>query len=171
MVPLKSVLIKKVLFCLKQKLVTKFACHGEFLKFPSSQELRTLVDENFEKYNLPDMAYGVDGCHFIFEDKPRGLPPGRNHDQFMNRKNRPSLNVQLIGGTNQLIFDVDFRCPGRMHDAKVWRYSQGKQYVEQRWPRFLLVGDKGYPKSTVLVTPYTEAEAGMDESKRLFNLR
>ena len=59
----------------------------------------------------------------------------------MNRKNRPSLNVQVIGGKNRLIFDVDVRAPGRMHDSRVWRYSHAKQYVEQRHPRFLLAGD------------------------------
>ena len=143
----------------------------EFLKFPTTDKLRELADENFEKYHLPDFAFAVDGCHFIFEDKPRGLPPGRDTDQFMNRKNRPSLNVQLIGGKDRTIFDVDFRCPGRMHDAKVWRFSQAKQYVEQRYPRFLLAGDAGYPRSTVVVVPYTEAEAQNDDRKRLFNLR
>ena len=67
----------------------------EFVKFPTYQEFRQLDDENLEKYHLPDMPFGVDGCHFIFEDKPRGLPPGRSQDQFMNRKNRPSLKGDL----------------------------------------------------------------------------
>ena len=101
----------------------------------------------------------------------RGLFEGRTQDEFLNRKNRFSLNVQLIGGKNRLIYDVDFRCPGQFHDARVWRFSETKQYLEQRWPRFLLAGDSAYPKSTVLVTPYTEAEAQNDASKRLFNLR
>ena len=143
----------------------------EFLKFPTTAQLRELANENYEKYHLPDFAYGIDGCHFIFEDNPRGIPPGRNTDQFMNRKNRPSLNVQLVGGKNRIIFDVDYRCPGRMHDAKVWRFSEAKQYLEQRFPRFLVAADAGYPRSTVVVVPYTDAEARRDESKRLLNLR
>ena len=118
-----------------------------------------------------DFGYAVDGCHFYFEERPRGLFDGTTTDQFMNRKNRPSLNVQLIGGKNRLIFDVDVRCPGRMHDARIWRYSHAKQYVEQRYPRFLMAGDAGYPRSSVVVIPYSQAEARDDESKRLFNLR
>ena len=66
---------------------------------------------------------------------------------------------------------MDSRCPGGFHDARVWRFSEAKQFLEQRWPRFLLAGDSAYPKSTVLVTPYTQAEAQDDETKRLFNLR
>ena len=48
----------------------------EFLRFPSNQELRDNVDLNFEKYKLPDFEYAVDGCHFLFKEKPRGLPEG-----------------------------------------------------------------------------------------------
>ena len=96
---------------------------------------------------------------------------GVDKEQFMNRKDLPSLNVQLIGGLDRIIYDVDYRCPGRYHDARVWRFSQAKEYIEQRYPRYLLAGDSGYPKSNVLVTPYPRAECGNDESKRLFNLR
>ena len=48
----------------------------EFLRFPSNQELRDNADRNFEKYKLPDFGYTVDGCHFLFKEKPRGLPEG-----------------------------------------------------------------------------------------------
>ena len=49
----------------------------EFLKFPTNQELRDIADRNFEKYKLPYFGYAVDGCHFVFKEKPRGLPQGR----------------------------------------------------------------------------------------------
>ena len=85
-----------------------------------------------------------------------------------------------------LIYDVDFCCPGSFHDACVWRsiekhyfsyskvifrFSAVKQYLEQRFPHYLLAGDSAYPRSLVLVTSYSRAEARDDESKRLFNLR
>ena len=43
----------------------------EFLRFPTDLELERNAQENFEKYKLPDFGYGVDGCHFIFQEKPR----------------------------------------------------------------------------------------------------
>ena len=43
----------------------------EFLKFPSNMELELLAEENLEKYHLPNFAYAIGGCHFIFQEKPR----------------------------------------------------------------------------------------------------
>ena len=43
----------------------------EFLKFPTDQEIEQNAQENLQKYKLPDFGYGVDGCHFIFQEKPR----------------------------------------------------------------------------------------------------
>ena len=43
----------------------------EFLKFPSDTQIERNAQDNLEKYKLPDFGYGVDGCHFIFQEKPR----------------------------------------------------------------------------------------------------
>ena len=43
----------------------------EFLKFPDNPKLEQNAMENLEKYHLPDFAYAVDGCHFIFQEAPR----------------------------------------------------------------------------------------------------
>ena len=50
----------------------------EFLKFPTTQELRINEERNFEKYHLSNFAFAVDGCNFVFKDKPRGLPDSNN---------------------------------------------------------------------------------------------
>ena len=71
----------------------------------------------------------------------------------------------------RIIYDVDVRCPGAFHDARVWRFSEVKPYLEQRWPRFLLAGDSAYPRSLVMVTPFPKRESDRDPIKRLFNLR
>ena len=44
---------------------------AEFLKFPDNQELEMLAQENLDKYKLPGFAFGVDGCHFLFQERPR----------------------------------------------------------------------------------------------------
>ena len=93
------------------------------------------------------------------------------NNSVSSRKSRYSLNVQIVGGIDRLIYDVDIRCPGSFHDATVWRYSEVKNYIETRHPRFLLAGDMGYPKSPVLITPFRTAEAEADPLKHLFNMR
>ena len=35
----------------------------EFVHFPSTATLQRNAEENFQKYHLPDFAYGVDGVH------------------------------------------------------------------------------------------------------------
>ena len=77
----------------------------------------------------------------------------------------------MVCGYDREIYDVDFRCPGGFHDAKVWRFSKVKTAIEQRWPIYFLAGDEGYPKSDVLVIPYPANQADNDPSKRLFNIR
>ena len=46
-----------------------------------------------------------------------------------------------------------------------------KPVLEQQHPLFRLAGDSAYPRSKLLIPPYSNAEAGDDETKRLFNLR
>ena len=70
-----------------------------------------------------------------------------------------------------MIYDIDLRCTGSFYDARVWKFSHAKLAIEQRFPRYFLAGDQGYPKSEILITPYSDAEAQMDPSKKLFNMR
>jgi hypothetical protein len=68
-------------------------------------------------------------------------------------------------------FYVTFLCLGSTYDARVWRTSEAKVYLEGTGHDFLLAGDSGYPISQTLVKPYPVDEAGRDASKRLFNQR
>ena len=81
------------------------------------------------------------------------------------------MNVQVVGGLDRLIYDVDFRCPGSYHDSRVWSFSEVKTVLENRFPRYFVAGDQGYPRSPILITPYSANEVDMDPSKKLFNIR
>ena len=73
----------------------------EFLRFPTTQELRENADRNFEKYHLPNFGFAVDGCHFVFKEKPRGLPDGNfllivlKLYNFLNKKYFSLHSLQL----------------------------------------------------------------------------
>ena len=94
-----------------------------------------------------------------------------NFPYFLLNLLRYSINCQIIGGFDRRIYDVDLRSPGSFHDARIWKFSHAKVVIERRFPRYLLAGDQGYPKSEVLVIPYSDEEALHDPSKRLFNMR
>ena len=91
--------------------------------------------------------------------------------ELRNRKSTYSLNTQIIGGLDGLIYDVDFRCPGSVHDATVWRFSQARPYIETRWPKYFLAGDSGNFKCAVLITPNSAQEELNNPRRRLFNIR
>jgi hypothetical protein len=80
--------------------------------------------------------------------------------------------LQVIANDKLLIYDIDNSWPGSTHDARVWRTSDVKEYLEHAGNvGYLLAGDSAYPISHILVKPYPVDEAAGDASKRLFNQR
>lgn len=61
------------------------AIRGQFLYMPSQQQQQANMDAVLQKYKLHDVIAGIDGCHFTFSGKPRGIPVGRNPRLFINR--------------------------------------------------------------------------------------
>ena len=110
---------------------------------------------------------------YFFEEKPRDLPNGVNPQDFWCRKQNYSINTQIIGNDQGLILDMDHRWAGRKHDARVWRRSEAKRYIENQpiEARFYLAADSAYPISPFLMKPFKVNEAAGDPLKRLFNRR
>ena len=97
----------------------------DYLHMPSEEMLRQNAEENFRKYKLPNFGYAVDGVHMVFKEKPRQIPLGMPPKDFFNRKSRSeyflswdgthfndlrySINAQIVGGIDRLIYDVDLR--------------------------------------------------------------
>ena len=96
----------------------------------------------------------------------RNLPPERVAQTFFGRKFRYAINAQVLSGIDRLIYDLVLGAPGRMHDSVVWRTSPVKVHLEEQHPLFRVLGDSAYPKSKLLITPYSTAQAANDESKR-----
>ena len=73
-----------------------------FIKMPTLNEMRDTAEYCRGRYHLPGFAFAVDGTHFRFEEKPRGVPgevPGSHADcrqGFWNRKHDYSVNCQVI---------------------------------------------------------------------------
>ena len=44
-----------------------------FVSMPSEQEMGENMQEVWEKYKLPNVISGTDGCHYLFREKPRFL--------------------------------------------------------------------------------------------------
>ena len=85
------------------------------------------IRDVFDKYKIPNVISGIDGCHFSFREKPRyykkninnlwgwfslliipcpcyltfiysrGVPADRDPEQFINRKGFYSINAMVTG--------------------------------------------------------------------------
>ena len=63
----------------------------QLVEFPlTRQELQELMDEFEEKYGIPQIVGAIDGCH-----NEINAPPD-NHEDYFNRKQHYSVNLQAI---------------------------------------------------------------------------
>lgn len=78
--------------------------------------------------------------------------PLQNEDQFVNRKNFHSINVQLICDPDCKITNVTAEWPGSTHDARLLSESNIYRSFENVSHRGLLLGDSGC--RSWLMTPF-----------------
>ena len=143
----------------------------QVLHLPTDDKMMENATMLQEKYKLPGFAFGVDGVLINFDGKPFKTPNNRPIQAYFSRKFRYAINAQVVGGPDRLIYDLELGGPGSWNDACIWRQSDVKKVLERRQPRFKLAGDSGYPRSPILITPFTQEEGQNDMRKRLFNLR
>ncbi|XP_062576040.1 putative nuclease HARBI1 [Saccostrea cucullata] len=90
-------------------------------------------------------------------DPCRILRPTVNEEEFVNRKNFHSVNVQLVVDAHCHILDIVAKWPGSTHDARILRESGISQLFQT--PGLIpvkchLLGDSGYPCKNWILTPF-----------------
>ncbi|XP_067869160.1 putative nuclease HARBI1 [Heterodontus francisci] len=83
---------------------------------------------------------------------------------FVNRKDFHSLNVQLVCDHRRRMMHVCVHCPGTCHDSYILRNSQLPAVFKEpaevdKW----ILGDKGYPLCTCLMTPMVHPQSPAEE--------
>ncbi len=102
-------------------------------------------------YNIasfPGVIGVIDGTHI-----PIQSPNSNIGEEFRNRKGIFSINVQVVCGHNQEIYDIVNRWPGSTHDSRIFNNSSIKLRFENQEFRGHLLGDKGYAQTSYLFTP------------------
>ena len=75
----------------------------QFIKFPlTRQELQELMNEFEEEYGIPEIVGAIDGCHIEIN-----APPD-NHEDYFNRKQHYSVNLQAIVNCDLKFIHVSF---------------------------------------------------------------
>ena len=94
-----------------------------------------------------------------------------NPDEFINRKNFSSLNVQVIVNGKEEFTNVVARWPGSVHDSRIFKNSAAKDILQsfsgENAP--LILADSGYGIAPYIMTPYPNPRSREQiEFNRLF---
>ncbi|XP_063966632.1 putative nuclease HARBI1 [Lytechinus pictus] len=122
----------------------------EFIRFPTMREEVESTQQRFYEYcGFPGVIGAIDGTHVYIRS-----PGGEQALYFLNRKNRYSINVQVVCDNAGKITSIVARWPGSTHDSRIFNESALKLQLEARADGSgLLLGDSGYACLPFLMTP------------------
>ncbi|GBG85166.1 hypothetical protein CBR_g39731 [Chara braunii] len=148
--------------------------YPDVIKWPvgrrRAQILRAFRDKGFSN------CFGVIDCTHIYIDKPAGAPPVNYYD----RRQKFSVQAQVVVDLDLRILDVHVGYPGSVHDVRVlhnshmWRRAESGDLFDappKNLPhgvvtRGYLLGDDGYPVACPwIIQPYGGIFQGPDEER------
>ena len=155
-----------------------FYLKDRFIKFPlTNEENGEKIDEFEELYGIPQIVGAVDGCHIEINAPPE------NYEDYFNRKQHYSVNLQAIVDANLKFIHASVGYPGSIHDARVLRLSGLYDFAENEQILSgpirdisgtdigpLLAGESAYPLTTWLMKPFPN-RGRLTPKQRKFNLK
>ena len=124
---------------------------NRFIRFPEAQKWQSISHKFHAKRGFPGVIGCVDGAHI-----PVLVPKSDRSETYRNRKGFMSLNVQMVCGPKEEIYDIVAGWPGSAHDAVIWTTSDISSRMSDGMlsRNFHLLGDSAYPLSSYLLTPF-----------------
>ena len=153
--------------CLVRVVDALITLKEKYIYMPNIIERHKTSEEMYKFRGLRGFAWGIDCTHCFFGEKPRGIPPNIHPQTFWGRKQRYSLNVQVVGNDSR-ICDIDCSWPGSANDSTIYHYSAVKQHMESQ-VTYKCAADSGYRISQIMVKPYDKVAAYNDRRKKKFN--
>ncbi|CAH2014012.1 unnamed protein product [Acanthoscelides obtectus] len=92
---------------------------NEWIKFPTTNHKLMEAKRIWQSmYKFPTAIGVIDCTHIVI------LKPNHHGDEYINRKGKPTLNVQATCDAREMFTSVDVSWPGSVHDSRIWRNSQ-----------------------------------------------
>ena len=120
----------------------------QVITLPTQEEANRQKRAFYTKAGFPNVIGCVDGTHICIQ------APSIQEHEYVNRKGRHSINVQVLCDAQLRIVNAVVRFPGSVHDARILRESSIWNHFESQ-PRLdgFILGDSGYPLRDWLLTP------------------
>uniref|UniRef100_A0A8C1P3K6 DDE Tnp4 domain-containing protein n=1 Tax=Cyprinus carpio TaxID=7962 RepID=A0A8C1P3K6_CYPCA len=105
----------------------------------------------FQMGNMPSTIGAIDCTHVHIQ------APCEREWEYVNRKGRHSINIQLVGNADLIITNCVVKWPGSVHDPRILRESALYRELQSHRPNGIVLGDSAYPLLPWLMTPFPVA--------------
>uniref|UniRef100_A0A3P9LD24 DDE Tnp4 domain-containing protein n=1 Tax=Oryzias latipes TaxID=8090 RepID=A0A3P9LD24_ORYLA len=124
---------------------------NQFVSFPNDVQIAQTKHKFFTLGNMPNTVGVIDCTHVHIQ------APHEGDWEYINRKGRRSINIQLVGDADLIITNCVVKWPGSVHDARILRESALYRELQTNRPDGIILGDSAYPLLPWLITPFLAA--------------
>jgi hypothetical protein len=144
----------------RQKIIEK--AHV-WIRFPKSAEEIIAAKDNWRANNQMPCTIGAIDCTHVKISKPH-----INGDEYVNRKQYPSINVQATCDSREWFTSVNAEWPGSVHDSRIFKNSDICSYLKSISVSgtTVLLGDSGYGIAPWIIVPFPNP---VGDVQRYFN--
>uniref|UniRef100_A0A8C5DII3 Putative nuclease HARBI1 n=1 Tax=Gouania willdenowi TaxID=441366 RepID=A0A8C5DII3_GOUWI len=132
----------------KAESVTFASLVNQFVCFPRDDQISQTKHKFLLLGNMPNTIGVIDCTHVCIQ------APHEREWEYINRKGRHSINIQLVGDADLLITNCVVKWPGSVHDARILRESALYRKLQTNRPDGIILGDSAYPLLPWLMTPF-----------------
>uniref|UniRef100_A0A8C5DIE3 Putative nuclease HARBI1 n=1 Tax=Gouania willdenowi TaxID=441366 RepID=A0A8C5DIE3_GOUWI len=131
----------------KAESVTLASLVNQFVCFPRDDQISQTKHKFLLLGNMPNTIGVIDCTHVCIQ------APHEREWEYINRKGRHSINIQLVGDAD-LITNCVVKWPGSVHDARILRESALYRKLQTNRPDGIILGDSAYLLLPWLMTPF-----------------